>query len=488
MLLLLVLTFVWGAALAQDSTDRRLRVAVLDFEVIQLAGAGDAGLLGRAMAREFEGSLVQSRRFTVVARLDLEQVLDELALGATGIVSPVQARVFGELLEADLLITGSITAFSATSYSLTARFIDVATGELRSAETLHATSTSELPSVAQRFVERALALYPIRGIVFAIEDAGALVDIGSSIGLSGTGATGTIERQRVVAGRTIPVRVGTFTVLEVYDHAAMIEVDTTPGETLELGDQVRVDVHTEAPTPAEDVVIVGVLHVTGTPRGATVAVDGQVVGALGPIELRLAPGPTSLIVTADGYVSEERSVVVSQDRTTHVEIALEPTARASEPPPPSATLPSPPARLSLWRSADRYGADLLNMTRHQRTADGVLMRDWTLNIPDSVEFEIHAGSVLPNGDLGVVFRLADVAIGTTVEVEMLDPHRSWNMDTYLYLYDAIAGKVIADNDDAPDTNRSEIVFTIEPGVRYAIVASSWGGSDTGPVVLNVTGR
>lgn len=127
----------------------------------------------------------------------------------------------------------------------------------------------------------------------------------------------------------------------------------------------------------------------------------------------------------------------------------------------------------LWRSSGRYGSSLLSDVPSVNT----------LSVPDRVTAVISDSDTLPNGDYGLVFELVDLVPGTTVMVEMLDPNRSWDMDTYLYLYDVDAGIIIADNDDAPDTNRSELLFVVEPGVRYAVVASSWGGNDVGDVVL-----
>lgn len=127
----------------------------------------------------------------------------------------------------------------------------------------------------------------------------------------------------------------------------------------------------------------------------------------------------------------------------------------------------------LWRASDRYGSDLLGQVPSE-----------ALFVPFAVTRTIASDDVLPNGDLGLVFTLEGLFEGTDVTVEMIDPARSWDFDTYLYLYDLDAGAVIADNDDAPDVHRSELVFTVEPGVRYAVIASSWGGSDTGAFELN----
>lgn len=128
----------------------------------------------------------------------------------------------------------------------------------------------------------------------------------------------------------------------------------------------------------------------------------------------------------------------------------------------------------LWRSGNRYGSDLLNQVPVVQS----------LTVPGFARVDISASDVLPNGDYGLVFELQGLVEGSTVSVAMVDVERSWDMDTYLYLYDVGAGVIVADDDDTPDTNRSELVFVVQPGIRYAVVASSWGGNDVGPVELS----
>ncbi len=128
----------------------------------------------------------------------------------------------------------------------------------------------------------------------------------------------------------------------------------------------------------------------------------------------------------------------------------------------------------LWRSSGRYGSDLLNAVPVVQS----------LTVPGFARVDITSADVLPNGDYGLVFELQGLIPGSTVSVAMVDVERSWDMDTYLYLYDVDAGAIVADDDDSPDTNRSELVFVVEPGARYAVVASSWGGNDVGPVELS----
>lgn len=126
----------------------------------------------------------------------------------------------------------------------------------------------------------------------------------------------------------------------------------------------------------------------------------------------------------------------------------------------------------LWRDPARYGGDLLGQVTVQ-----------SLTVPGFVRDDVTVDDLLPNGDLGLVFELQGLTPGTTVTIEMVDPERSWDMDTYLYLYDVGGGAIIADDDDSPDTNRSELRFEVVAGVRYAVVASSWSGGDQGPIQL-----
>ncbi len=127
----------------------------------------------------------------------------------------------------------------------------------------------------------------------------------------------------------------------------------------------------------------------------------------------------------------------------------------------------------LWRSSDRYGSDLMNEAPYVQS----------LTVPGFMRGPIRESDVLPNGDYGLVFEVQSLVVGSTVMIEMIDTSQSWDMDTYLYLYDVGAGRVIADDDDSPDTNRSELVFLVEPGISYAVIASSWGGNDVGEVIL-----
>jgi hypothetical protein len=79
-----------------------------------------------------------------------------------------------------------------------------------------------------------------------------------------------------------------------------------------------------------------------------------------------------------------------------------------------------------------------------------------------------------------VYRLERFAAGTEVSIVMT----SEPLDTYLYLYDAATGQVLAENDDAPWTDRSEIRFQSD-GRELLVGATTWGGGGEGSYRLEV---
>jgi hypothetical protein len=129
--------------------------------------------------------------------------------------------------------------------------------------------------------------------------------------------------------------------------------------------------------------------------------------------------------------------------------------------------------------------------------DGALTPPTTYNtLP--YDFELDASTATPLAPGNVVtaeltgdapharYTLVGVQPGTTVEVEMNDDS-GW-LDTYLYVFDGDTGELLFDNDDAPGTDRSFVAFVAEPGVRYDVLASSFGGFGEGEYRLSVRMR
>src|SRR5690606_9322693 len=86
-------------------------VAVFPF----LLQTNDAGLdpLGRAMAELLATDLAQTDRLTVLERLRVQLLLDEIQLAETGLVDPSSAARSGRLLGAEQVVQGSLRGDAA---------------------------------------------------------------------------------------------------------------------------------------------------------------------------------------------------------------------------------------------------------------------------------------------------------------------------------------------------------------------------------------
>ena len=104
-LLLSLVTFSF--LFSQDLANLKKRVAVVDFE--DMAGYGHN--IGNGLSDMLVTALVESKKFIVIERDELNQVMQEQGLGMSGAVTPQSAAKVGQLLGVELIITGSVTEF-----------------------------------------------------------------------------------------------------------------------------------------------------------------------------------------------------------------------------------------------------------------------------------------------------------------------------------------------------------------------------------------
>ena len=148
----LTLVLALGAITSDDIAAQpgsKVRIAVLNFENNSTwTWWGDN--LGRAAADELTTQLFKTGDFSMIERAQLDAVLAEQDLGASGAVTISSAARIGQLLGAQLILTGSITQFSIErisggfrgiggSYSkaesmMDVRLVNTTTGEIMLAE------------------------------------------------------------------------------------------------------------------------------------------------------------------------------------------------------------------------------------------------------------------------------------------------------------------------------------------------------------------
>jgi len=106
-------------------TGPKKRIAVMDFEdkvprtqerigLLQIlfgTGRGEEGNIGTGMSEMLTTALVQTGRFIVVERQNLQDVLKEQQMGASGLIREQTAAKIGELIGAQVLIRGAVTEF-----------------------------------------------------------------------------------------------------------------------------------------------------------------------------------------------------------------------------------------------------------------------------------------------------------------------------------------------------------------------------------------
>ncbi len=94
-----------------DYKGPKLRVGVVNFQnktPSRVLGIGEA-------AADILGTILQKTdRFIVIPQQDMESILDQQRLGATGAINPDTAAKMGQILGLNAIVTGAITAYSET--------------------------------------------------------------------------------------------------------------------------------------------------------------------------------------------------------------------------------------------------------------------------------------------------------------------------------------------------------------------------------------
>lgn len=168
-LLYLGLFFIVPAAQAGDLKGLKKRIAVFEFEdktnhrVRWWTGQS----VGRGMADMLVTSLVESGKYDVMERTELDNVLKEQSLGQSGMVTPESAAQVGKLIGVQLAVIGAVTEFGhekggvggrikgfglgvkklSATVAVDVRFVDTTTGQIVDAKNARAEESSRGLSV-----------------------------------------------------------------------------------------------------------------------------------------------------------------------------------------------------------------------------------------------------------------------------------------------------------------------------------------------------
>ncbi|MDR3349458.1 MAG: hypothetical protein LBO03_07640 [Acidaminococcales bacterium] len=252
------------------------RIAVLPFK--NESQMHDS-FFGNGLDDHLNAGLFQTKTYEIIDRSNLDAVLKEQRLGATGIIDPQTAVRIGKILGVDYLVIGniiyagiddSIFLNTGAKVSIAVRMIDVATGEIIFAEKADGRKNASkllekysnrynlsLPDAkfifaeaARRAVEKIVsALYdinPLEGYVVALDGRNAMIDLGRAHGIAKGQAFVVYRAGEVIrhpaTGAVVGVKRLELANIKITEVDAATSIGILSGEDKDLvrpGDKVR---------------------------------------------------------------------------------------------------------------------------------------------------------------------------------------------------------------------------------------------------------
>ena len=260
--------------------------------------------------------LFNTRRFTVIERSKMEDILQEQALQRTGVTDTQQAVDIGRVLGVDKVIAGSLSRLGSR-FIIDIRFIDVEKGEIELAESVDSDDREEaLPSAIKTMALSIAAKIPFVGKVVQVDEKIVYIDLGSQEGMQVGTTLDVYKITKTVKddeGNVIlQKREKTGSVRLTFVDVAASEAEIIAAEgIIESGDTVR----------AAGVIPIGEVIVSVRPAAATVMLGGDLIE--GGEVISVPAGRYTLKASAPGYQEELQEVVVEEGERTEVRIRLE---------------------------------------------------------------------------------------------------------------------------------------------------------------------
>lgn len=165
-------------------TSRPLIISFADLE--EKGGLSEADGYQSVLLTQLSEMLNGSGRVSVVERMVLERLLDELNLGSSALSDPETSLTLGKIMAAKLIGTGSLLHLPH-SVLLNLRFVDTETTALAKviSEELGQKNTLEkdLNRLSREILKSVIDLYPVRGFVVQAEEGSIMINVGKKQGV-----------------------------------------------------------------------------------------------------------------------------------------------------------------------------------------------------------------------------------------------------------------------------------------------------------------
>ena len=178
LLIVSMVVFSLAAALPAQADFKKIKVAVLDFQV---EGNFEDKDVGKIVAEWLTTGLVEAGRFEIVERRLLKKIIDEQKIGASGLVDRDSTARLGRVLGVQTVVSGTVIKLD-NSVEINARLLNVETGTILAAEKIRSQRATDLSGMVSQITDKIIQAFPLQGYVVQREGEKIIVDIGSQTG------------------------------------------------------------------------------------------------------------------------------------------------------------------------------------------------------------------------------------------------------------------------------------------------------------------
>lgn len=221
----------------------RLSLAILPFD-----NKGGAPEVSSMVQDNMITTLYNLRRFKILERSKIDEIVKEQKLGMTGFIDPAKAVKVGKVAGVDAILTGSISA-TTTGVAITARLIDTETGTVITAKDAFSEQTS-LQNIKSMSQDIAIQMYNdvplVEGYVIRVDPTQVILDVGTNKGMR-KGMKMVIYREGEaithpatgeILGKTV-TKLGEVLLVEVQEKMAEASIlEKEAGQSLAVGNKV----------------------------------------------------------------------------------------------------------------------------------------------------------------------------------------------------------------------------------------------------------
>lgn len=221
----------------------RLSLAVLPFD-----NKGGSPEITSMVQDNMITTLYNLRRFKILERSKIDEIVKEQKLGMTGFIDPAKAVKVGKVAGVDAILMGSISS-TATGVAITARLIDTETGTIITAKDAFSDQSS-LQNIKGMSQDIAIQIYNdvplVEGYVIKVDPTLIILDVGTNKGMRKgmkmviykEGDAITHPATGEILGKTV-TKLGEVLLLEVQEKMSEASIlEKEQGQTLAVGNKV----------------------------------------------------------------------------------------------------------------------------------------------------------------------------------------------------------------------------------------------------------